>query len=427
MQLDADTGEERRWVERKIDEVIDLTGEDEGEGVAVNQENFEETLVGNGGDEEPINQIIGEDDIGHNSEEEADGKRTKRGNGDGVKADGNMADREEADGEELVEGGKGGEDDKNRNGEVFNEAAERANISEDRCVAVLSPVSSSASTEAWEGEVRDEDVEMEAETVGLNLSFTITPLSTLTQPPEKPGLPSMAGREEDNTYLASTPVLAPAPAPPVENPLSTDKSIECSKLPSTVKDPTPLSLGGSLIASTSTLHQKIRDAGSSCDSAANVSVDSVDKNSEATDQEKALSEGKLKLCRVWLPRISLQQKGMNSDDTDGIREVKRKSKSSKENPSKVPKTEDVLKREECIGCGEISTNMRRHQKLPHDVPCPNDCCERSFTSEEQLRKHIAEKHGVFARGGVCECGELFPDDLDLAIHISQCAELKDNK
>ena len=118
---------------------------------------------------------------------------------------------------------------------------------------------------------------------------------------------------------------------------------------------------------------------------------------------------------------------MNCDDTDGIREVKRKSKSFKENPSKVPKTEVVLKSEECIGCGEIFTNMRRHQKLPHDVPCPNDCCERSFTSEEQLRKHIAEKHGVFAKGGVCGCGELFPDDLDLAIHISQCAELKDNK
>ena len=43
MQLDADTGEETRWVERKTDEVIDLTGEDEGEGVAVNQVDFEET------------------------------------------------------------------------------------------------------------------------------------------------------------------------------------------------------------------------------------------------------------------------------------------------------------------------------------------------------------------------------------------------
>ena len=40
---------------------------------------------------------------------------------------------------------------------------------------------------------------------------------------------------------------------------------------------------------------------------------------------------------------------------------------------------------------------------------------------------MAEKHGVFARGGVCECGELFPDDLEFAIHISQCAQLEDNK
>ena len=72
--------------------------------------------------------------------------------------------------------------------------------------------------------------------------------------------------------------------------------------------------------------------------------------------------------------------------------------------------------------------MRRHQKLPHNVPCPNDCCERSFTSEEQLRKHLAEKHGVFARGGECErCGEEFPGDLELALHISQCSELEDNK
>ena len=101
MQLDADTGEERRWVERKTDELIDLTGEDEGEGVAVNQVDFEETLEGNGGDEEPINQVIGEDGIGHNSEEEGDGKGTKRGNGDAVKADGNKADREEAEVEDL--------------------------------------------------------------------------------------------------------------------------------------------------------------------------------------------------------------------------------------------------------------------------------------------------------------------------------------
>ena len=99
-----------------------------------------------------------------------------------------------------------------------------------------------------------------------------------------------------------------------------------------------------------------------------------------------------------------------------------------ENQLKVPKTEVLLTGEECIGCGEIFTNMRRHQKLPHDFSCPNDCCERSFTSEEQLRKHMAEKHLVFARGGACEvCGEQFPDDMELAIHISQCGELEDNK
>ena len=68
--------------------------------------------------------------------------------------------------------------------------------------------------------------------------------------------------------------------------------------------------------------------------------------------------------------------------------------------------------------------MRRHQKLPHNFFCPNDCCQRSFTSEEQLRKHMAEKHLVFARGGTCGvCGEQFPDDMELAIHISQCGEL----
>ena len=36
-QLDADTGEERRWEEQTVDEVIDLTGENEEEVLAVNQ------------------------------------------------------------------------------------------------------------------------------------------------------------------------------------------------------------------------------------------------------------------------------------------------------------------------------------------------------------------------------------------------------
>ena len=171
-QLDADTGEERSWEEKKIDEVIDLTGEDEGEGVAVDQAGSdEENQEGNGGEEEAINLVINEDDLGNKSEEEGDGERPERR--DAEKANGNMADRVEADGGEiggeLVEG-RGGEDD-NRNGVDFGEAAERANISADHCTTALSPVSSSATTEEWEeGEIRDEDVQ---ETVPLILINTI--------------------------------------------------------------------------------------------------------------------------------------------------------------------------------------------------------------------------------------------------------------
>ena len=477
-QLDADTGEERRWEEKKIDEVIGFTGEDEGEGVAVDQAGSdEENQEGNGGEEEAINLVINEDDLGNKSEEEGDGERPERR--DAEKADGNMADRVEADGGEiggeLVEG-RGGEDD-NRNGVDFGEAAERANISADHCTTALSPVSSSATTEAWEGEVRDEDVEMSStedpcfsrnveslspeldeklpspapkestmggdeETVDTNLfpTIAITPQSPLAHlsgataekelgksPVTKPSLASMAGTEGDSSNLASAPVLALAPAQPVEHPLSTGKSTQCTKLPSTVKDSTSLSLGGSLFASTSALPHEIQaDAGSSGDSVAKLSVD---KNSDAAAPGKAISEGTLKQCRVQLPRLTHQQK-RRSGNTDGVEGVKQKQKSKafkKENPPRVLKTEVVLTGEECIGCGEMFANMRRHQKLLHDVPCPNDCCERSFTSDEQLRKHMAENHGVFARGGVCKCGEHIPDDLEFAKHISQCAEMEDNK
>ena len=52
-QLDVDTGEERRWEEKKIDEVIDLTGEGEVEGVAVNQASSEEGDGGGRGSNQP--------------------------------------------------------------------------------------------------------------------------------------------------------------------------------------------------------------------------------------------------------------------------------------------------------------------------------------------------------------------------------------
>ena len=63
-QLDADTGEERRWEEQTVDEVIDLTGDDDNEGevVAVNQAGSEENQEGNGGEEGAINQVNDEDD-----------------------------------------------------------------------------------------------------------------------------------------------------------------------------------------------------------------------------------------------------------------------------------------------------------------------------------------------------------------------------
>ena len=149
IQLDADTGEERRWEEQKIDEVIDLTGSgDEGEEVAVNQViSDEENYEGNGEVEEAINQVKYGDDR-ENKSEERDGEMAESGKGDGK-----MAHREEACGGEIG-GGKGREDDDSRNGKDCDEVAESANA--------LSTVSSdSATTEAWDGDVGDEEVEMD--------------------------------------------------------------------------------------------------------------------------------------------------------------------------------------------------------------------------------------------------------------------------
>ena len=99
----------------------------------------------------------------------------------------------------------------------------------------------------------------------------------------------------------------------------------------------------------------------------------------------------------------------------------------KETPEIVLEDDTVARGDECIGCGETFANLRRHQRLNHDLPCPDDSCERSFTSEEQLRRHMAKKHLKFANGGECKtCGERFPEDLELAIHISQCGEPEEN-
>ena len=99
----------------------------------------------------------------------------------------------------------------------------------------------------------------------------------------------------------------------------------------------------------------------------------------------------------------------------------------KETPEIVLEDDTVARGDECIGCGETFANLRRHQRLNHDLPCPDDSCERSFTSEEQLRRHMAKKHLKFANGGECKtCGERFPEDLELAIHISECGEPEEN-
>ena len=488
-QLDADTGEERRWEEQTVDEVIDLTGENEEEVLAVNQAGSEENQEGNGGEEGAINQVNDEDDdMGNKSEEEEFGERTVGRKGDGAMADGGGI------GGGEIDGGQIGGDDKNKNVEEFEKSG-RGNLSADYTSAnpapLASPASSSATTEAWEGEARDEDIEMdiveascfsrngesvapdfgevlpppaskeavrngneEAEVDGMTFFPTINPdlahgttvAAELGKSPakESSNVPMARGGSEgfntgnqgDPCFLVNVnlaPVFPPNPSAPaqlVENP---DPSVKIlpKHTPLKVKGPTLLFAPG---PSTSTLSYQTEDVqGTSSDS---VMADSMDRNSDTSVVERAFSVDNLKKCRVQLPRMTLQQEGV-SWYPKMKESVKRERQSSKrkpksvafklENPLKVPKTEVLLTGEECIGCGEIFTNMRRHQKLPHDFSCPNDCCERSFTSEEQLRKHMAEKHLVFARGGACEvCGEQFPDDMELAIHISQCGELEDN-
>ena len=154
----------------------------------------------------------------------------------------------------------------------------------------------------------------------LTLPISLLPLSRRSwqkSSAKKPNLPSIAGREENNTgdegdfcfsadgNLTCAPGIAPAPAQLVESPLSTGKSTQYSRLvPSTVQDPTS-SLGGSQFApgpSTSALpHQIQADAGSPGDS---VEKDSMDKNSDTPAPEKEMSERTLKQCRVQLPRMS---------------------------------------------------------------------------------------------------------------------------
>jgi len=115
--------------------------------------------------------------------------------------------------------------------------------------------------------------------------------------------------------------------------------------------------------------------------------------------------------------ISVSRKGVKPNLNKANRDLPKK-----ETPV-VLDDDTVARGDECIGCGETFANLRRHQRLNHDLPCPDDSCERSFTSEEQLRRHMAKDHLKFANGGECmTCGERFPEDLELAIHISQCGE-----
>merc|ERR1711972_710747 len=85
----------------------------------------------------------------------------------------------------------------------------------------------------------------------------------------------------------------------------------------------------------------------------------------------------------------------------GKRELNKENRHfpKKETPEIVLEDDTVARGDECIGCGETFANLRRHQRLNHDLPCPDDSCERSFTSEEQLRRHMAKKHLKFANGG----------------------------
>ena len=143
---------------------------------------------------------------------------------------------------------------------------------------------------------------------------------------------------------------------------------------------------------------------------------------------------KVKEVRVQLMRIATPLMELNGGNISVIRKgVKRELNKEnrhfpkKETPEIVLEDDTVARGDECTGCGETFANLRRHQRLNHDLPCPDDSCERSFTSEEQLRRHMAKKHLKFANGGECKtCGERFPEDLELAIHISECGEPEEN-
>ena len=142
-----------------------------------------------------------------------------------------------------------------------------------------------------------------------------------------------------------------------------------------------------------------------------------------------VKEVRVQLMRISTPLmepyggdISVSKKGVKRELNKETRHFPKK-----ETPEIVLEDDTVARGDECIGCGETFANLRRHQRLNHDLPCPDDSCERSFTSEEQLRRHMAKKHLKFANGGECKtCGERFPEDLELAIHISQCGEPEEN-
>jgi len=142
-----------------------------------------------------------------------------------------------------------------------------------------------------------------------------------------------------------------------------------------------------------------------------------------------VKEVRVQLMRIATPLMELNGGNIAVSKKGVKRELNKETRHfpKKETPEIVLEDDTVARGDECIGCGETFANLRRHQRLNHDLPCPDDSCERSFTSEEQLRRHMAKKHLKFANGGECKtCGERFPEDLELAIHISQCGEPEEN-
>ena len=485
-QLDAETGEERRWEEERVEVVIDLTGEHEDEEVAATQD-------AGSGQEVAINQVTDEDakfwvvpDTKENQQEEAGEMRE----GDGANNSFSSKDStiyptshprqltDENDGSiRNMSGGSnacGGEYDEKMVGEdlvELNEVAEGENVVVDHQYCApsaypapcASPASSNATTEPLEeDDERDTTVStgsakvdgiQEVQTGSSSFSpIKPVPLHSINgtshdlmmiKSPVKEhdkaigdGIEGHNIGDEDNSSIADLASAAVFPPTPFlvqlgEKPVATCKTM-FSNMPLRLKDQTTLKIATG--PPTYAIPQKTRAEEAS--PANKVLAESLKRSSDAPDLVKTVHEVILRKCRVNLPRMAYPQEGMCRDPGHQVHrkglkcerqntEKEQKSKIfKKENPRKDIKPGELPKGEECLGCGEIFSNLRRHQKLPHDVSCPNDYCERSFTSEEQLRKHMAEEHLVFARGGACDaCGEQFPDDLQLAIHISQCAEI----